>query len=201
VSASAARAEARRGVEAQGRLCVVLGCHHVVCALPIDNIDRLVLPDAVERVEPPPADDGSARDARRTGAAAAGEVRVPDVVRVGTHSYAAWDLGLLFGLGPVSGTWVLLSLTHDGAGVRLALRTGPCFAVQTLRNLLRLPGEIFEERRGAMTDGFATETVATPSRLEASVGVLVDPRGLWTGQELQISAAVLDAVEGRASGK
>jgi len=193
VTGPSAQAEARARDEARQRLCVVLGCHHVVCALPIDNIDRLVLPDAVEPIETAPSAAVRARDLEAESA-------VPEVVRVAGRCYAAWDLGVLFGLAPVSGAWVLLSLMHEGAEVALALRTGPCFAVQTLRNLIKLPGEIFQERRGALTDGFATSAVRKAD-LDTNVGVLVDPKGLWSRQELQISAAVLDAVEGRRSGK
>jgi hypothetical protein len=152
-----------------------------------------MLPEGVEPVESPQAASGLA-------GAVAGQAAVPDVVRVGERCFAAWDLGVLFGLGPVSGAWVLLSLMHEGAEVLLALRTGPCFAVQTLRNLMKLPGEIFQERRGALTDGFATAAIKK-SRLDTNVGVLIDPRGLWSRQELQMSAAVLAAVEGRSNGR
>jgi hypothetical protein len=85
---------------------------------------------------------------------------------------------------------------HEGAELALALRTGPCFAVQSLRNLLKLPSEVFQERRGALTDGFATAAVKR-TNLEANVGVLIDPRGLWTRLELQMSAAVLAAINGQ----
>jgi hypothetical protein len=193
VNGSSAQAEVRAREETKPRLCVVLGCHQVVCALPIDNIDRLVLPEAVEPVDAAQPASVRSHDAEAKSA-------VPEVVRVGGKHYAAWDLGVLFGLTPVSGAWVLLSLMHDGAEVALALRTGPCFAVQTLRNLIKMPGEIFQNRRGALTDGFAT-SVVRKAELDSNVGVLVDPKGLWTRQELQISAAVLDAVQGHRSGK
>ena len=185
---SSLRHEVRTHEEARPRLCVVLACHHVVCALPIDNVERLVLPDVVEPVEFPHPP---------TGPSAGDETPVPEIVRVGTKHYAAWDLGVLFGLGAVQGAWVLLSLMHEGAEVALALRTGPCFAVQTLRNLIKLPGEAFQERRGALTDGFAT-AVLKNKQIDANVGVLVDPKGLWSRRELQVSAAVLQAFEGRA---
>lgn len=182
--------EAKPREEVKPRLCVVLACHHVVCALPIDNIDRLVLPDAVEVLPSARPTAAGARDA---------EAVVPDVVRVGERFFAAWDLGVMFGLGPVSGAWVLLSLMHEGAEVWLALRTGPCFAVQSLRNLMKLPSEVFQSRRGALTDGFAT--AAVKKEIEANVGILVDPRGLWSRQELQMSAAVLAAIDGRGRGR
>lgn len=184
--------------EAKPRLCVVLGCHRLVCALPIDHIDRLVLPDAVEALDTPAP---TAPPARRSAAAAdqassAGEAPVPEVVRVAGKHFAAWDLGVLLGQGPVQGAWVLLSLVHDGGELALALRTGPCYSVQSLRNLMRFPAEVFEERRGALTDGFATSAVRRAD-LESNVGVLIDPKGLWTRPELQVSAAVLEAVGGR----
>ena len=178
------------------RLCVVLGCHRLVCALPIDNIDRLVLPDAVEPLGSAVPGASGARSPRGDRAVSAGDAPVPDVVRVAGKCFAAWDLGVLLGLTPVQGAWALLSLMHDGAELALALRTGPCFAVQSLRNLLKLPSEVFQERRGALTDGFATSVVKR-SDLESNVGVLIDPKGLWTRAELQMSAAVLEAVGAR----
>ncbi|HEY8926565.1 MAG TPA: hypothetical protein VIU64_19415 [Polyangia bacterium] len=183
--------------EAKARLCVVLGCHRMVCALPIDNIDRLVLPDAVEVLDAPaPATAAPRRSGTAQQGDSPGDAPVPDVVRVAGKSFAAWDLGVLLGQGPVQGAWVLLSLIHDGADLALALRTGPCYSVQSLRNLMRLPGEVFQERRGALTDGFATSAVRRAD-LESNVGVLIDPKGLWTRPELQMSAAVLEAAGGR----
>jgi len=183
--------------EAKARLCVVLGCHRLVCALPIDNIDRLVLPDAVEALDAPsPAAPHPRRPAGAPKPPPAGDAPVPDVVRVAGKSFAAWDLGVLLGQGPVQGAWVLLSLSHEGTDLALALRTGPCYSVQSLRNLMRLPGEVFQERRGALTDGFATSAVRRAD-LESNVGVLIDPKGLWTRPELQMSAAVLEAAGGR----
>jgi len=185
--------------EAKARLCVVLGCHRLVCALPIDNIDRLVLPEGVEALEAAvPATPPARRSAGGAPpqASSPADAPVPEVVRVAGKCFAAWDLGVLLGQGPVHGAWVLLSLIHDGAELALALRTGPCYAVQSLRNLMRFPGEVFEERRGALTDGFATSAVRRAD-LESSVGVLIDPKGLWTRPELQVSAAVLEAVGGR----
>jgi hypothetical protein len=199
VTGSSVEPESKAREESKPRLCVVLACHHVVCALPIDNVDRLVLPEAVEPVEAPRQAAGRARELR-DGSRSLAETPVPDVVRVAGKCFAAWDLGVLFGLGPVSGTWVLLSLMHESAEISLALRTGPCYAVQTLRNLMKLPGEIFAERRGALTDGFATSAVKK-SDLHTNVGVLIDPRGLWGRHELQMSAAVLNAIEGRGNGQ
>jgi len=186
--------------EAKPRLCVVLGCHRLVCALPIDNIDRLVLPDAVEALDAPTPATPPARRSAGAGAAqpapSPGDAPVPEVVRVAGKCFAAWDLGVLLGQGSVQGAWVLLSLIHEGAELALALRTGPCYSVQSRRNLMRFPGEVFQERRGALTDGFATSAVRRAD-LESNVGVLIDPKGLWTRPELQVSAAVLEAVGGR----
>jgi hypothetical protein len=191
VNPSSAEARSQPREETKPRLCVVLACHRTVCALPIDNIDRLVLPEAVEAVEAPrPAATSGRGPGGSTDAAA------PGVVRIDGKSYAAWDLGVLFGLGPVQGAWVLLSLMHEGTDLALALRTGPCFAVQSLRNLLKIPGEVFQERRGALTDAFATSAIKRTD-LETNVGVLIDPRGLWSRAELQMSAAVLDASNGQ----
>ena len=191
MSSSSAHVELRSRREPKPRLCVVLGCHQIVCALPIEDVDRLVLPESVQAVEYSRTASGLAGD---------GRTPLPDVVRVGEKLHAAWDLGVMFGLRPISGAWVLLSQVHEGAPIWLALRTGPCFAVQTLRNLMPFPGGNLHQRQGALTNGFATSAVAK-ERLDSSVGVLVDPRGLWTQQELQASAAVLAAVDGARSGE
>lgn len=189
---------APREDQTKARLCVVLGCHRLVCAVPIDNIERLVLPDAVESLEAALPAGAEPRPARGDRGPTTEDAAAPGVVRVAGKCFAAWDLGVLLGLGPVEGAWALLSLIHEGAELALALRTGPCYAVQPLRNLLKLPSEVFQERPGALTDGFATSVVKR-NDLESNVGVLIDPKGLWTRAELQMSAAVLAAAAGRGS--
>jgi hypothetical protein len=160
-------------------LCVVLGCHHLACALPIRAVDRLALPDAAQ---PEPA--------RRRASAGSGGVPPPPLVRVGEQRWAAWDLGVLLGLAPAQGAWVLLRVPFDGAELSLALRTGPCFAVQAVRRLAALPPGIFQSRRAALAGTFANAAVKG-ARLPAPVGLWIEPFRLWEPLELAASAAAL----------
>jgi hypothetical protein len=165
------------------RMSVVLGCHHLVCALPIAGLDRLALPDAAKLRAAP----------GRPGSDSTGGVPAPDVVRVGEQDFAAWDLGELLGLAPLSGAWVLLRVKYGGKDLPLALRTGPCFAVQELRRLMPLPPAIFQGHRPALSEAFATSAVRT-ARLASNVGLWIDPARLWQPGELEASATMLEAV-------
>jgi hypothetical protein len=165
---------------------VLVGCHHLVCALPIPSIDRLTLPEAAQRLVIP------SRAAEPAGAP--GEP-LPAVVQVGDERFAAWDLGSLLGLRPLAKSWVLLRVAHGGKEVRIALRTGPCLAVQGVRKLMALPPGIFRARRSALTDGFAAPATKG-ARLHASVGLWLDPSRLWETHELQASATALARAAG-----
>jgi hypothetical protein len=171
------RAQAQPATE----LCVVLACHHLICALPIRSVDRLALPAAAQ---PAPA------PRRSRGAQVTGAVAAPAVVRFGEQSWAAWDLGVMLGVGPSQGAWVLLRAPLDGGEVALALRTGPCFAVQGVRRLSSLPPGIFSARRAALAGTFATAAVKGP-RARAEVGLWLEPTRLWEPLELAASAASL----------
>jgi hypothetical protein len=162
-------------------LCVVLACHHLLCALPIRAVDRLALPDAAQPLPAPP---------RPRGPQATGAVSPPSVVRLGEEAWASWDLGLLLGLGPVRGAWVLLRAPLDGGEVSLALRTGSCFAVQGVRRLSPLPPGIFTSRRAALTGTFAAVALKGP-RFPAQLGLWIEPARLWDPLELVASAAAL----------
>ena len=176
---SSSRPVSRLRAELAPRLCVVFGCHDLVCALPIATLDRLTLPESAEELDPPAAPAGGRADGP-----------LPDVVEVDEQRFAAWDLGVLFGLGPVAGAWVLLRLSHAGTEIPLALRTGPCFAVQELHNLMKIPGELFQSRGGAVVEGFATAAVKR-ARFETGVGLVLDPGALLLPQELEASAKAL----------
>jgi hypothetical protein len=172
-------APARAHAQPATELCVVLACHHLLCALPIRSVDRLALPDAAQPV--------SRRTSRAKGDAG---VPPPPLVRLGEQSWAVWDLGVLLGLAPAQGSWVLLQVPLDGGAVALALRTGPCFAVQSVRRLAALPPGIFRARRAALAGTFASAAVKGP-RAPAQVGLWIEPARLWEPLELAASAAVL----------
>jgi hypothetical protein len=167
----------------------LVGCHQVVCALPIPSIDRLTLPEAAQRLVVP---------SRSAEPVAASADSLPAVVQVGDERFAAWDLGPMLGLRPLAKSWVLLRVSHGGKDVPIALRAGPCLAVQSVRKLSSLPPGIFRGRRGAITAGFATAATKGAARYQASVGLWLDPARLWEGQELQASAAALARAVGVA---
>ena len=158
---------------------MVLSCHQLVCALPIRAIDRLALPDAAERKEHAP---------RKSSGKGGGAL--PEVPRFGEQAAAAWDLGVMLGLAPAQGAWVLLRAQFEDGEVPLALRTGPCFSVQGVRPLAALPPGIFRERRAALTDSFAVAALKGV-RASAQVGLWIEPGRLWEPSELAASAAAI----------
>jgi hypothetical protein len=164
------------------QLCVLVGFHHLVCALPLPSIDRLTLPEAAQRLVIP---------SRLADAATPSGEPLPAVVQVGGERYAAWDLGLMLGLRPVAKSWVLMQVPHAGKSVPIALRAGPCLAVQNVRKLMKLPPGIFRARRAALTDGFAAAAATKGARYHASVGLWLDPARLFEASELQASATAL----------
>ena len=182
---TAAPAKAQARAQPAVELCVVLACHDLVCALPIRSVERLALP---RDLEPVPS---RRRPDAKLGP---GAIPPPAVMRLGAESWAAWDLGLMLGLAPAQGTWVLLRAPLDGGQVPLALRTGPCFAVQGVRPLAALPPGIFQARRAALAGTFASAGGAVKGRVPAQVGLWIEPARLWEPLELAASAAALREV-------
>jgi hypothetical protein len=154
---------------AAGELCIVFECHAVVCAAPARLVDRLVL--AEEATLLPAASPGSALDGERV------------VVSAGQR-FAAWDLGELLELPPLSTAWMLLRLPHRSASITLALRTGRCRAVERLGHTVSVPRGVFRRRKGAFPAAFARGGL---------VGVFLDPLALFTSDELETSARTLAA--------
>lgn len=167
----------RRRAEEARELCVVLGCHHLICALPTSWVDRLVLPDEVT-VE---AQDASAAPGRSW-----------QVIRAGEKRYAACNLGTLFGLPPLDAAWVLMRVPHRGFELPVALQTGACLVVQHLPPGLALPPGAFRARAGAISAVFPTNLLKTRAALN-EVGIWLDPLRLWETAELDAAAAWLDA--------
>jgi hypothetical protein len=155
-------------------LCVVLSCHHLVCAIPTRWIDRLVQPEEVATIAP---------------AAAPADASAPRLVLVGERRFAAWNLGTLLGLAPLDTAWVLLRFPHRGDELAIALHTGACLVVQPLTPGIGLPAGVFSARAGAVAS--AVTTAAFKVRVEAEVALWLEPAKLWTGDELDAAAAAL----------
>jgi hypothetical protein len=162
-----------------GELCVFVRTQDHVCAIAVRWVERLVLPEEVDAVK--------AR-AGNTDRALMGR----DLVDVDGKAYAAWDLGPMLEQAPLDKAWVLMRLPHEGAEVPLALRTGRCLAVQTLKSITPLPGGLFRGRRSAIGGAFPANAVKGGLG-EALVGLWLEPSRLWAPAELVTSAATLAA--------
>jgi hypothetical protein len=161
-----------------GELSVVVGCHGFVCAIGVQWVARLVLPDEV---------------------VAAGGGDHGRLVEVAGDSYAAWDLGDLFGLAPLASAWVLLAVPYEGGRLPIALRTGPCLVVQKVRPELSLPVAAFRARGRAFLGAFDAAAVVADKLDVGTFGVVIDPSRLLTATELASSAALLsEAAASRA---
>jgi hypothetical protein len=182
-TSSAAAAEA---TQPAAELVVVIACHGLVCTLPVQRVERLLLREAVS-LQPPPG-----RRPREVGRA------LPQVVYAAEEPYAAWNLGTMLGLPPLSNAWVLLQA--GGADpVPIALRTGPCLIVQPMPAATPLPAALFRDRGRGIVGAFsAGQLRGRPAAL--SMGLCLDPRRFWSEQELAGSrAAVAAALDGRES--
>lgn len=145
-------------------LCVIVSCHHVLCAIPTRWVHRLVLPDEV-----------NVESTRR-------------VLSVGQERFVMWDLGERLGLGPLDASWCLLYVPRpSGRDVPIALSTGACQVVAPLPECRALPRTLFEARADAILGVF----VADAAHGGALHGVELDVRRLWTPAELAASEALL----------
>ena len=95
VTAGAALAAAAEAAHPATELVVVIACHGLLCTLPVRRVERLLLREAVS-LQPPP---GRRPRERRA---------LPQVVYAAEEPFAAWNLGTMLGLPPVSTAWVLL---------------------------------------------------------------------------------------------
>ncbi len=173
--------------EPAAELAVVVGCHGFVCTFPVRYVDRLLRREEVEVLPP------RGRRAREGGAP------LPQVVLAAGDPFVAWNLGTMLDLPPVTTAWVLLRLpdpesraTRPQPPIALAVRSGPCLMVQTVQASVPLPPGLFRSRGQGITGAFATSALRG-KRLEAAVGVCLDPLRLWTPAELASSRAALVA--------
>jgi hypothetical protein len=144
-------------------LCVLFACHHLLLALPVRFVARLLLSDEVKVV--------------RKG-----------VVSIQGELFASWNLGTMLGLGSVGTACMVLALPHAGAEVRIALYTGPCLRVQRFRCADALPVTLFQGRLGAFPGAFDAADLRRNGD-EASVALWLEPSRLLTSRELEESLA------------
>ena len=154
--------------KSRGELAVIVACHSFLVALPARSVVRLALPDEVT-------------DAILN----AGDTPFLGTVRAGDRLCAAWDLGQMLELAPLTNAWAVLDVDHDGTKVSIALRTGVCALVVEIRAEASLPGRIFRSRARAFPAAFATESF-DPTQL-ALFGLWTDPAHLFTSDELVLS--------------
>jgi hypothetical protein len=159
-------------------LSVVVGCHGLVCTLPVRHVERLLRRDEVEVV----------RIARRKGSGP-----LPQVVAAAGEPFAAWNLGTMLELPPLTTAWVLLRIPA-GAGepVPIALRTGACLMVQPLPPAVALPAGVARGRGAGMVGAFSTAGLRG-KKLDAKLGLCLDPLYLWTPAELESSRLAVEA--------
>jgi hypothetical protein len=156
--------------ESGADLSVFVDCHGLVLAMPVRQIERLVLSEEVVLTR------------RSQG--------VPIAV-AGSTRYAAWSLGRLLEVGPLETAWVLLRLPHEGGELPLALSTGRCLLVAPLtEEVAALPPGLFRGRPAALWGTFPVNRVKG-SKLKGVMGLCLDPQRLWSSQELALSAVAL----------
>jgi hypothetical protein len=168
-----------REVEPASELAVVVGCHGLVCTLPVRYVERLLRRDEVEAVRLPPRRKGSEP--------------LPQVVAAAGEPFAAWNLGTMLELPPLTMAWVLLRIPMPaGNPVAIALRTGHCLMVQPIPPAVALPAGV-ARRRGAGLVGAFGAAGLRGKRVDARLGLCLDPTRLWTTAELEGSRAAVDA--------
>jgi hypothetical protein len=180
VSAPVARLAPAVEAEPAAELVVVIACHGVVCTIPVRYVERLLGRDEVQVLRP----------THRRPAGPEGPLR--QLVAAGGEPFAAWNLGTMLDLPPLTAAWVLLRLPGAGEPVGIALRTGPCLVVLPAPPMIRLPAGVIRGRGPGIAGAFATSALGG-KRLEAPVGLCLDPVRLFSPAELASSRAAQDA--------
>jgi hypothetical protein len=159
-------------------LVVVVACHGLICTLPVRRVDRLLLREAVSLHTP------AGRRQRELGRS------LPQVVYAADEPFAAWNLGTMLGLPPVSTAWALLRIGAEPDSVPIALRTGPCLIVQPAPPAAPLPPSLFRERGAGIVGAFSTAQLRGKPVLP-TMGLSLDPTRFWSEAELSASRAAV----------
>ncbi len=182
---SSAAAEA---VQPASELVVVVACHGLICTFPVRRVERLLLREAVSLHAP----DG--RRPREQGHS------LPQVVYAADEPFAAWNLGTLLRLPPVSAAWVLLRIGAGPDPVPIALRTGPCLIVQPMPPSAPLPPTLFKERGAGIVGAFSTAQLRGKP-VAPTMGLNLDPARFWSEAELAASRAAVTAALAAGDGR
>ena len=176
------RPRAAPGSTSEG-LCVLFECAPWLCAIPSSWIKGLLTLDEARLLAGVPGEPEAGLRRHDPRAPIAADMRLS----VGSHWYAPWDLGQMIELAPLAGGWLLLQIRHADRDVPLALRVGPCTAVDPITEALPLPRALFRARQAAFDGAFVLDAGATPGE-RAPIGLRLNPAGLWTARELEQSA-------------
>jgi hypothetical protein len=82
----------------------------------------------------------------------------------------------------------LFQIRHAEREIPLALRVGPCTAVQVVAQAVPMPRALFRARQAAFEGAFVVNPGAG---VRSSIGLLVNPAALWTARELEQSARLI----------
>lgn len=139
---------------------VLVACHEVVCAIPIQDVDRLYSEQEV-------AFAGRPEEGAVVGAA---------TVRKTEHR--AVDLGRLLEMPPVSGTWVSLAPALQVTRAPVLLRSGPCLFVESLADVSPLAPAVFARHPGVIVAAFQAKPRARAGMERTALGLVLDARAL-----------------------
>lgn len=156
------------------KLSVIARLHHLLVAISIESVERLVLPSAVSVLR------GCAANA-------------PGVVDVEGRSHASWDIGQLLGLGPAMQAWILLTIERGDARVPVAFGTGACLAIEETPASVRLSSGTLRARAVGIQGAFLPP--ASVAARGGEYGLVLDPTRILSPSELDASAVL---VGGRA---
>jgi hypothetical protein len=170
-------------------LSVLFECAPWVCAIPTSWIKGLLTVDEGRLLAGVPGGQGAGRRC---------DPRAPlthdMLLSIGSQWFAPWDFGQMVERGPLASGWLLFQIRHADRDIPLALRVGPCTAVHGVAEALPLPRALFRARHAAFDSAFVFDPGAGA---RASIGLRLDPAGLWTPRELDQSARLIASATSR----
>jgi hypothetical protein len=155
-------------------LCVVFELAEFTCAVPARYVARL---ETIYEAE-----------LHQSAVPAGAPLALLGNVQVGGEAFAAWDLGALLQGPSANKAWVALRLDGPAGPVPIALRTGRCIGVMSVRPEMPLVSALFQARGQAFRGAFEVAVAGEPER---RVAVLLDPSHLLETAELELSADVV----------